>query len=80
MSGPDKEDDDADEVRGRDARLLVCRCGWETSISSSGRRGLGRRSRMAEDGDDGCGGGRRRWMGWWTEAGVGMGCSSMDGV
>ena len=22
---------------------------------------------MVEDGGDGCGGGRRRWMGWWTE-------------
>ena len=32
------------------------------------------------DGGDGCGGGRRRWMGWRTEAGVGMGCSSTDGV
>ena len=26
---------------------------------------------MVEDGGDGCGGGRRRWMGWRTEAGVG---------
>lgn len=25
---------------------------------------------MVEDGGDGCGGGRRRWMGWRTEAGV----------
>ena len=40
------------------------------SISSSGQRGLGRRSGMVEDGGDGCGGGRRRWMGWRTEAGV----------
>ena len=42
------------------------------SISSSGRRGLGRRSGMVEDGGDGCGGGRRRWMGCRTAA--------MDGV
>ena len=27
VSGPDKEDDDADEARGRDARLLVRRRG-----------------------------------------------------
>ena len=28
---------------------------------------------MVEDGGDGWGGGRRRWMGWWTEeARVGM--------
>ena len=27
---------------------------------------------VVEDGGDGCGGGRRRWMGWRTEAGVGM--------
>ena len=58
MSGPDKEDDGADEARGRDARLLVRRRGSETSISSSGRRGLGRRYGMVEDGGDGCGGGR----------------------
>ena len=67
MSGPDKEDDGADEARGRDARLLVRRRGWETSISRSGQRGLGRRSGMVEDGGDGCGGGRRRWM-WWRTA------------
>ena len=41
------------------------------SISSSGRRGLGRRSGMVEDGGDGCGGGWRRWM--WRMA-------AMDGV
>ena len=35
---------------------------------------------VVEDGGDGCGGGRRRWMGWRTEAGVGMRCSSADGV
>ena len=73
MSGPGKEDDGADEARGRDARLLVRRRGCETSISSSGRCGLGRSSGMVEDGGDGWGGGRRRWMGWRTEeAGVGM--------
>ena len=27
---------------------------------------------VVEDGGDGWGGGRRRWMGWRTEAGVGM--------
>ena len=27
---------------------------------------------VVEDGGDGCGGGRRRWMGWRTKAGVGM--------
>ena len=59
VSSPGKEDDGADEARGRDARLLVRRRGCETSISSSGRRGLGRRSGMVEDGGDGCGGGQR---------------------
>ena len=73
MSGPGKEDDGADEARGRAARLLVRHHGWETSISSSGRCGLGRRSGMVEDGGNGWAGGRRQWMGWGTEeAGVGM--------
>ena len=27
VSGPGKEDDDADEAKGRNARLLVCRRG-----------------------------------------------------
>ena len=35
---------------------------------------------VAEDGSDGWDGERGRWMGWRTEAGVGMGCSSADGV
>ena len=73
MSGPGKEDDGADEARGRDARLMVRRRGLETSISCSGQRGLGRRSGMVEDGGNGWGGGWPRGMGWRKEeAGVGM--------
>ena len=73
MSGPGKEDDGDDEARGRDARLLVRRRAVDDAILV-GTPTWWRTVAMdvVEDGGDGCGGGQRRWMGWRTEAGVGM--------
>ena len=51
MSGPDKEDDGADEARGRDERILVRRRGRRGRDSGSGKVGDGVADRGGWSGD-----------------------------